>query len=101
MVRLGGVGYNKAMKRRAVVYRGRVQGVGFRACVKDLSRSIQVTGWVRNEPDGSVRLEVQGAEIEIARLLALIRRQRGQFIVSEHTSELELVPDESGFEIRF
>lgn len=94
-------GYKVRMKRRAVVYRGRVQGVGFRATAVDLARPLRVTGWVGNRPDGSVRLEVQGDEIEVARLLALIRRERGGFIISEQTSELDLIPDEAGFEIRF
>lgn len=101
MVRSREGGYKKGMKRRAVVYQGRVQGVGFRACVMELARPIEVTGWVRNEPDGSVRLEAQGDEIEIVRLLALIRRERGRYIISEHTGELDLVPEESSFQIRF
>lgn len=89
------------MKRQAVVYDGRVQGVGFRATVRDLARPIQVTGWVRNEIDGSVRLEVQGDEIDIARLLTLVRRDRAGFIVRENMTELEPVADEQGFEIRY
>lgn len=93
--------YNESMKRRAVVYKGRVQGVGFRATTRELARPLPVTGWVRNEPDGSVRLEVQGDELDIARLMALIRRDRGLFITSEQTSELDPVPGESGFEIRY
>ncbi|RMH13354.1 MAG: acylphosphatase [Planctomycetota bacterium] len=89
------------MKRRSVVYEGRVQGVGFRAMVSKLARPMPLTGWVRNEPDGSVRLEVQGDEIDIARLLASIRQQRGETITAEHTREMECVPDEQGFEIRY
>lgn len=94
-------GYKDVMKRRAVIYKGRVQGVGFRATARELARPLPVSGWVRNEPDGSVRLEVQGDEPDIARLLALIRRDRGMFIASEQTSELDPVSDEVGFEIRY
>lgn len=89
------------MKRRAVIYRGRVQGVGFRATARELARPLPVSGWVRNEPDGSVRLEVQGDEPDIVRLLTLIRRDRGPFITGEQSSELDPVPDELGFEIRY
>ncbi|HEX7637544.1 MAG TPA: acylphosphatase, partial [Burkholderiaceae bacterium] len=42
------------------VVRGRVQGVGFReACVAE-ARALGVAGWVRNRPDGSVEVVLQG-----------------------------------------
>ncbi|PSQ84919.1 MAG: acylphosphatase [Bacteroidetes bacterium QS_3_64_15] len=40
---------------------GRVQGVGFRNFTRTRARRLGVTGWVRNERDGSVRLEAEGA----------------------------------------
>lgn len=40
---------------------GRVQGVGFRAFTKKAAHQFQLSGWVKNEPDGSVSFEVQGA----------------------------------------
>ena len=39
---------------------GRVQGVGFRNFTRMRARRLGVTGWVRNERDGSVRLEAEG-----------------------------------------
>ena len=39
---------------------GRVQGVGFRATPRASAQRHGVTGWVRNEPDGSVAFEAQG-----------------------------------------
>ena len=40
---------------------GQVQAVGFRWNTNSLAREAGVTGWVRNEPDGSVVAEIQGA----------------------------------------
>jgi acylphosphatase len=40
---------------------GRVQGVGYRAFVLDHARILQLGGWVRNEPDGSVRGLAEGS----------------------------------------
>jgi acylphosphatase len=39
---------------------GRVQGMGYRASARDRAAKLGLTGFVRNEPDGSVYLEVEG-----------------------------------------
>ncbi|MEQ8905385.1 acylphosphatase [Ekhidna sp.] len=41
---------------------GRVQGVFFRASTKEKADELNVLGWVRNEPDGTVLIEGEGAE---------------------------------------
>lgn len=48
---------------------GRVQGVGFRHFTTTRARKLGLTGWVRNEPDGSVRLEAEGPKDGLDRLL--------------------------------
>ena len=54
------------MTAKRVIFRGRVQGVGFRYTVHHLARAFEVCGWVRNRPDGSVELQVQGAPEEVS-----------------------------------
>ena len=49
---------------------GRVQGVFFRASTAEQARVRGLTGWVRNCDDGSVELEVEGAEALVHDLLA-------------------------------
>ena len=49
------------IKRISVVIIGRVQGVGFRYFVRARALRNGLTGWVRNQQDGSVELEAQGA----------------------------------------
>lgn len=53
--------------------RGRVQGVAFRAFVRQEANRLGVTGWVRNRDDGAVELEAAG---EPGRLMALVERLR-------------------------
>lgn len=53
------------MIAKRVIFEGRVQGVGFRYAVKDLSRGFDVCGWVRNLPDGSVELQAMGEAEEV------------------------------------
>ena len=55
--------------RKRIVFHGRVQGVGFRYTAKYLAQSLGLTGWVRNEWDGTVTLEIQGREMLINKLL--------------------------------
>lgn len=50
------------MKSVRVHYEGRVQGVGFRWTVKNLAREFDVSGTVKNLPDGRVELIAQGDE---------------------------------------
>ncbi len=82
-----------------VSYQGRVQGVGFRATTRSLARGHAVTGWVRNEPDASVRVEVQGAASEIDAFLANVRSSLGLYIQRESAEAMPLAENESGFEV--
>ncbi len=50
------------MPARHIFYTGRVQGVGFRYETKNIAKGFEVTGWVRNLPDGRVELFVQSTE---------------------------------------
>lgn len=52
---------------------GRVQGVGFRWYVRVSGRRLQLSGWVKNRPDGSVEVTASGSDdrlVELRRLLA-------------------------------
>lgn len=61
---------------RAVLVRveGRVQGVSFRAWTQDQARELRLSGWVRNEPDGSVRALLAGPHDAVAAMLARLRQ---------------------------
>ncbi len=53
---------------------GRVQGVGFRHFVRERARALNLSGWVKNRPDGSVEVLVSGEDDAAARLLDVVRR---------------------------
>jgi acylphosphatase len=48
---------------------GRVQGVGFRHFTTRRAQRLDLTGWVRNETDGSVRLEAEGPREQLDALV--------------------------------
>ena len=58
-----------AVERRSLIFHGRVQGVGFRYRAQYLASSLGLTGWVKNEYDQTVSMEVQGESTTIDRLL--------------------------------
>ncbi len=53
---------------------GQVQGVAFRASAEANATSLGLTGWVRNEPDGSVTLEIEGLEGKVETLVEWCRQ---------------------------
>lgn len=55
---------NKAV---LVLIRGRVQGVGFRYETRNLARTLGITGWVSNLPDGGVETYAEGSSTAIER----------------------------------
>ena len=64
---------SKQRGRLEVTVRGHVQGVGFRYFVRRRASQIGITGWVANEPDGSVRCVAEGSNDELDELLAALR----------------------------
>lgn len=85
--------------RKHIVFTGRVQGVGFRYTAKYLAQSLALTGWVRNEPDGTVTMEIQGREPMINKLL--VGLNHGQFISIEWIDTTEIpLEKESSFTVR-
>ncbi|MGA1820721.1 MAG: acylphosphatase [Thermoplasmatota archaeon] len=57
------------MERLHVVYRGRVQGVWFRANCQKKAVELGAVGWVRNMPDGSVESVAEGDRGNLEKLL--------------------------------
>jgi len=56
------------IQRRAVIH-GRVQGVAFRASLRERARSAGVAGWARNRPDGTVEAVLEGEPQAVDRVL--------------------------------
>jgi acylphosphatase len=62
------------MKARRAIVRGRVQGVGYRFFAERAARELDVRGWVRNLPDGSVEAVAEGEEDAITRFFDRLRQ---------------------------
>jgi acylphosphatase len=90
--------------RLRVQYEGWVQGVGFRATTRAIVLRAggaigDVTGWVRNEDDGSVTAEFQGDAEAVAAVRGAVRERMGRFIRAERETGVTIVASEKGFVI--
>jgi acylphosphatase len=67
-------------EQRIVRFKGNVQGVGFRYTTCRLAGDHQVTGYVKNLPDGSVECVTEGEQGEIEAFLESVEQQMGNYI---------------------
>ena len=86
-----------AVIRKHIVFYGWVQGVGFRYRARHAAELYGCTGWVKNEPDGSVTMEIQGLEEQIDQVILAI--ERGTYVRIENLDarSMPVDPDERGF----
>lgn len=86
--------------RCEITFIGRVQGVGFRATAKNLATAHGVTGWIRNEADGSVRLVAEGPDSSVKAFLDELRERLAHYIGDEQMTTGEDTGRYAGFEVR-
>jgi acylphosphatase len=64
---------SRDLVRRLVVVHGFVQGVWFRASVREQARARGVSGWASNRPDGTVEVVLEGDPAAVARVVDYCR----------------------------
>ena len=85
------------MIRRHIVFTGQVQGVGFRWRARQAAALYDCTGWVRNDWDGTVTMEIQGNEEALDRVIQAIESGRFVWIRSMEVTPMPPDPDERDF----
>ena len=90
---------NKCVTFRII---GKVQGVWFRAYARDNALPLNIDGWVKNDPDGSVFGEAVGSEKNIEQFIHVLRKgspsSRVEDVLFEDSPDNGQLPE---FEIRF
>ena len=86
--------------RKHIVFYGRVQGVGFRYYAVNKANQLGLTGWVKNLPDGTVEMEVQGGEPLIAQLIIFLQNRTYIWIEKLDARSIPLL-DDSSFQERY
>ncbi|MFB3893524.1 MAG: acylphosphatase [Phycisphaerae bacterium] len=75
-----------AMEQRIVVFHGNVQGVGFRYTACRTAGGYDVTGYVRNMPDGSVECLVEGESAQVEAFISDLAGRMRRYITSQRQS---------------
>lgn len=94
--------FDTDLVRVAVTVRGTVQGVGFRWWTKRLAESMDITGAVWNNPDGSVGIEAQGPEELVRKFTrALSGGPAGSLVCDVVVRAVPCVDDSGSFSVSF
>ncbi|MDP8257976.1 MAG: acylphosphatase [Candidatus Aadella gelida] len=84
------------MRSIHVVYKGRVQGVGFRFTVGRIAKRFDMTGFVKNVPDGTVEVRAEGPTDQVESFIADVNESMEGYIrqsVVEEESYTGKFPD--------
>ena len=88
------------MIRKHIIFYGSVQGVGFRYRARHAADLYGCTGWVKNEWDGSVSMEIQGEEKNIDKVILAVERGTYVHIENMNAKTLPVEEYEYGFRTR-
>jgi len=89
------------MAARHVVFIGRVQGVGFRYTAHRIAHRHQLTGFVRNLPDGTVEMFAQGPAQDIVDCIQDIKEYFSDYLRETRIQEIPNDPKYKDFRISF
>jgi acylphosphatase len=78
---------------RHLVVHGRVQGVFFRDTTRRTAQAAGVAGWVRNAPDGTVEMRLEGPSSGVERVASWVRAGGPPRATVERVDETDVVPE--------
>ncbi|HLC37578.1 MAG TPA: acylphosphatase [Candidatus Nanoarchaeia archaeon] len=88
------------MKRIHIFIYGHIQGVFFRANIKELALRLKINGWVRNTLDGAVEAVFEGEDKDIEKMLSYCNKGPVGSKVEKVNVKEEEVKYEKGFEVK-
>lgn len=86
---------------KTILYTGRVQGVGFRMTAQQTAAGFDVTGYVRNTPDGRVELVAEGEPDQVDAFTDAVAERMGGHITDTQISQSEASGRFEGFGVRY
>jgi acylphosphatase len=89
------------MISKFIIFTGRVQGVGFRFTARRAAQRRQLTGYVRNMPNSSVEMLVQGAPVDIDDCIQDIKEYFSGYIKEVKIQEMPVDTKYPDFQITY
>ena len=86
---------------KLIIFSGRVQGVGFRYTVRQIASRYCVAGYVKNLPEGSVEMHIQGSSLEIDQIMTEIADHFGNYIRETNSQRAPVSPRYKDFKIAY
>ena len=84
-----------------IIFKGRVQGVGFRYTTQRTATRYDLTGYVRNLPDGTVEALLQGSKSNIQACLDDLQDTFGGYLREMNMTDLPVNPNYHDFRITY
>ena len=94
-------GPHTPLVRRRYCFSGRVQGVGFRFEARMLAAQLSLVGWVRNQSDGTVVMEIEGEAAYIDEFLRAVQAVPRFDITDIQAEDLPPSRTETSFKVRY
>lgn len=88
------------MKRWHIYFSGRVQGVGFRFTSRQVAGRYEVSGWVKNLPNGSVEMIVEGPSDQLRKYIDDVSQSTHGHVADTQVTKSDATGEFSGMEIR-
>jgi acylphosphatase len=82
-----------------IIFTGQVQGVGFRYTTYRIAGRYEVTGFVRNLPDGTVEMLAQGSPDEVDRCIEEVQNSFSGYIRDAKVVQIPYHPQYGDFRI--
>ncbi len=89
------------MLAKRIIFIGRVQGVGFRFTARRAASRRQLTGFVRNVPDGTVEMLAQGRSEDVDDCIQDIKEYFAGYLTETRIEEIPPDPRYTDFKITF
>ncbi len=89
------------MIAKSIIFTGRVQGVGFRFTARRAANRRQLTGFVRNVPNGSVEMLAQGRSEDIDDCIQDLKEYFSGYLKETRIEEIPPDPKHTDFKITF
>ena len=83
-----------------LIERGRVQGVWFRAGTKERADELDLFGWVKNQPEGTVEIHAEGEKLRLENFISWCRKGTPAANVTSLNLNQTSLQNFTSFEIR-